>query len=122
MGAHMLDAVFGQHADSGVGTLLGVFMGDGFLALRPAFDAFEQGAAEVPLGLAGGQGRVQMDMRFYKRRNQQLTAGVDIAGLRRHAACLQGDGTDQRTFTGDRVQTRGFTQCGIDDLHGRSCR
>ena len=122
MAAHMLDAMLGEHANSGVGALFGVFVGDGGFTLGPALDAFEQGAAEVPLGLACGQGRIQMNMRLYKWRDQQLAPGVGITVLHRHGAWLQGDCADAFAFVGHGVQARGFAQCGVDNVHIRSCR
>ena len=109
MGAHVLNAMLGQHADGGVGALFGVFVGDGFLALRPALDAFEQRTAQVPLGLARSQGCIQVDMRFNQGRDQQLALSVDIARLRHHTGGLQGDGANALAFAADRIQAWSFT-------------
>ena len=104
MGAHVLNAMLGQHTDSGVSALLGVFVGNGFLALGPALNAFEQRTALIPLGLARGQGRVQMNVWLDQRRNQQLPLCVNIAGLRRSATFLQGNSADALAFATDGVQ------------------
>ena len=122
MGAHVLNAVLSQHPNGGMRALLGVFKGDGFLALGPALNPFEQRTAEVPLGLAGSQDGVQMNMWFDQRCDQQLALGIDVACLCRHGASLQRDSADAFAFACDGVQTWGFTQCGIDDVHARSCR
>src|SRR5690606_3391458 len=49
------------------------------LALGPAFDALEQGAALVPAGCAGGERRIQMVMGFDEGRADQIAGGDALA-------------------------------------------
>ncbi|MNL03922.1 hypothetical protein D3C87_1244720 [compost metagenome] len=117
VGAHMLDAVGGEGLDGFLGPGLGVFLGDGRLAFAPALDAFEQRAAHVPARLAGGQGGVEVDVRFDKGRHHQFTAGIQIVRAQGRGFDLAGDAADQAVFQVQLMQAFLVAQTGIDDVH-----
>ncbi len=79
MGADMLDAVSGQGLNSLLGAGLGVFLGDGGLALAPALNALEQCSTHIPARFAGSKGGIKVDMRLDEGRYHQVTGGVQIA-------------------------------------------
>lgn len=122
VGAHVLDAMGGQGADGACGAGLGVFLGDGGLALAPALDALEQGAAHVPARLTGGQGGVEVDVRLDEGRHHQVASGVDVVRPYRRRHELLGDGGDESAFEADVIQAFAVTQAGVEDAHGRSPR
>ncbi|MNG82808.1 hypothetical protein D3C79_415190 [compost metagenome] len=76
MGTHVLHAVGDLPFQRLPGALFDVLMGQQCLALRPALNAFKQGAGLVPGRLSGGLGGVQMDMRLDKRRQRQPTLRI----------------------------------------------
>src|SRR3990167_1331983 len=118
MAAHVLDAVLDQHVDGLARAGLAVFVGDQRLALGPEFDALEQGACEVPARLAGGEGRVQVDMRLDEGRHHQVAGGIQLV-------CRSGQFLRLRNYAGDTClrqldakQAAATTQPGVDDIHG----
>ncbi|MNE15925.1 hypothetical protein D3C80_1088510 [compost metagenome] len=118
VGAHILDSVVHQHADGPFRPYLDVFMGGDFLALSPAFDAFEQGTAHVPPGFAGSQCGVEVDMRLDKGRHHQVLPCVQVMGGNgRHHLGLRHDGGNALAVQFDAEQTRLAAQPCVDDVH-----
>ncbi|MNO90852.1 hypothetical protein D3C76_823830 [compost metagenome] len=117
VGAHVLDAVGGKGLEGFPGAHLGVFFGDGDLALAPAFDAFEQRAAHVPARLASGEGGVEVDVRFDEGRHHQVATGVQVVGAQGRRFGLPGDVADQAVFQVQFMQAFLVAQPGVDDVH-----
>ncbi|MNL23596.1 hypothetical protein D3C87_1449910 [compost metagenome] len=117
VGAHMLDAVGGEAFNGFFGPGLGVFQGDGRLALAPAFDALEQRAAHVPARFAGGQGRVEVNVRLDEGRHHQIAAGVQIVRPQGWRLGLARDVADQAVFQVQLMQAFLVAQPGVDDVH-----
>ncbi|MNG92065.1 hypothetical protein D3C79_509840 [compost metagenome] len=121
MGTYMLDAMVHQHADGLFRAVLDVVMGGDRLALGPALDAFEQGAAHVPARLAGGQRGVQVNVRFDEGRHHQVLPGIQVIGsARRHPFGLGHDGGDAFAAELDAEQAGLAAQACVDDVHDAS--
>ncbi len=121
MGTDMLDAMVHQHADGLFRAVLDVVVGCDCLALGPALDAFEQGAAHVPARLAGCQRGVQVDVRLDERRHYQVLPGIQAIGsAHRHPFGLGHDGGDAFAVEFDAKQAGPAAQACVDDVHDAS--
>ena len=91
MAAHVQHAVRHLPAEHLGGPVDDVFPGQCRLAVGPAGDPLPQGAADIPPGLARGQGGVQVHVRLDVGRRREGTAGInDRPGLRRLTITLPG--------------------------------
>ena len=121
------DQLAGEGVDGLLGADLGVFRGDGRLALAPALDALEQRAAHVPARLAGGKGGVEVNVRLDEGRHHQIAAGIEVIRAEGRRFGLTGDAADQAVFKVQLVQAFLVAQAGVDDVHraspfSESCR
>jgi len=119
VGADMLDAMGGEGLDGLFGAGLGVCLGDGGLAFAPALDALEQRAAHVPARFAGGEGGVEVDVRFDKGWDHQVAGCVQVAGRQCGRCRLGRDAGDPAVFQVQIMQAFTVAQAGVDDVHGQ---